>query len=70
VQALSGILSNLFVTVVLVGAISAALANVVNNQVACPVLSVLTAATPFRCRGHLIPVVTKSRLLIMPSAAS
>ena len=32
-QALSGILSNLFVTVVVVGVISAALANVINNQV-------------------------------------
>ncbi len=32
-QALSGTLSNLFVTVVVVGVISAALANVINNQV-------------------------------------
>ena len=36
VQALSGVLSNLFVTVVLLGAVSAALANVINNQVHPP----------------------------------
>ena len=48
-QALSGILSNLFVTVVVVGVISAALANVINNQVRRLVLHVLACMLPPTC---------------------